>query len=153
MKHTMKRTLCPQWNLLVGWSQHMKGQDGFSEVSVNPSQEAETWASSGIPTRQRSHTHLKVHQGLVSEEVLEEFRVTVTVSWLDYHKKSLVRVEKGVAAHKPKDISELWTRNRLRFNRNNARSWFRAVHFMFSRSEPLKGLTLSAQNACNGGVE
>jgi len=44
------------------------------------SEEAEAWASLGIPTGQWSQAHLKFHQGLVAEEVLGDSTVAIPIT-------------------------------------------------------------------------
>jgi len=47
-----------------------------------------------------------LHQGLVSEEVLEDCELAIAVTWLNPQRKYLVGFV-AVATHKPKNITEL----------------------------------------------
>lgn len=71
-------------------------QHGFNQVSGNPwkkhhviCEEAETSALLELSTGQWFQTYL------VSDEVLEGLRVTITFAWLESNRKSLVLFEKS----------------------------------------------------------
>ena len=113
MKHYAEKNTMPTakhgsgsvmlWGILWHWKPAAcRGQDGFNQLWGNTEkkchavcEEAGTWASLDLPTQQWSQAYLKVHQGLVSEDVLEDTRVAITVVWLQPHWKSLVGFEKG----------------------------------------------------------